>query len=127
MSRKDTVMIRRLASRMRASLGRLTSPDGVVVLTVVALVLTFVTFIVLAGGVSLARVRQIGRMLAARRMGQAGARLHSQLVMLFGVVAVAPTLMVGALSALFFHYGVEIWFSNRVNTALSEARSVAAG
>nr|WP_326831358.1 ATP-binding protein [Bombella favorum] len=142
--------IRRLAGKIRASIGRLTSPDGVVVLTVIALVLTFVTFIVLAGGVSLARVpraqallflldfitllliaaagvRQIGRMLAERRMGQAGARLHSQLVMLFGVVAVAPALMVGALSALFFHYGVEIWFSNRVNTALSEARSVAAG
>ncbi|MCX5620059.1 sensor histidine kinase NtrY-like [Bombella pollinis] len=143
-------MRRFFSGKMRASLWRLTSPNGMVVLTVVALVLTFVTFIVLAGGVSLARVpraqallflldfitimligaaavRQIGRMLAERRMGQAGARLHTQLVMLFGVVAVAPALMVGVLSALFFHYGVEIWFSNRVNNALSEARSVAAG
>ncbi|WP_236646533.1 sensor histidine kinase NtrY-like [Aristophania vespae] len=131
-------------------LTRLTSAHGIVWLTVIALLLTFITFVVLAGGVSFmhlpqlqaalflldfviilligaASVRQIGHMLAERRMGLAGARLHTRLVTLFGVVAVAPTLMLGAFAALFFHYGVEIWFSNRVNTALSEARSVAAG
>ncbi len=142
--------MRYVSEKVRGFAGRLTSPNGVVLLTIVALLLTFVTFTVLAGGVSLAKVpraqallfladfitlmligaagvRQVGRMLAERRMGQAGARLHTRLVTLFGVVAVAPALMVGVLSALFFHYGVEIWFSNRVNNALSEARSVAAG
>lgn len=136
--------------RVRRFLARLTSADGVVSLTVVALFLAFITFGVLAGGMSVAylpqvqallflvdfitlmligaaAICQIGRMQAERRMGLAGARLHTRLVTLFGVIAVAPTLMIGALSALFFHYGVEIWFSNRVNTALSEARSVAAG
>nr|WP_202405298.1 PAS domain-containing sensor histidine kinase [Saccharibacter sp. 17.LH.SD] len=128
----------------------MTSADGVVLLTVVALFLAFITFGVLAGGMSVAyfpqvqavlflldfitlmliaaaAIAQIGRMQAERRMGLAGARLHVRLVTLFGIIAVAPTVMVGALSALFFHYGVEIWFSNRVNTALSEARYVAAG
>ncbi|MDF7673608.1 PAS domain-containing sensor histidine kinase [Acetobacteraceae bacterium ESL0709] len=108
------------------------------------------TFVVLAGGVQAthlpqlqailflldfvallligaASIRQFGHMLAERRMGLAGARLHTRLVTLFGVVAVAPTLMLGALAALFFHFGVEIWFSTRVNTALTEAQSVAAG
>jgi len=115
-----------------------------------ALVLAFATFVVLSGGMSLAHrpqvqaivflldfimlmliaaaaVVQIGRMLAERRLGLAGARLHVRLITLFGIVAVAPTIVVGAVATLFFHYGVEIWFSNRVNNALNEARSVAVG
>ncbi|QDH25955.1 HAMP domain-containing protein [Neokomagataea tanensis] len=115
-----------------------------------ALILAFMTFVVLAGGLSIthrpviqamiflldflmlmligaAAVSQVGRMLAERRLGFAGARLHARLITLFGIVAVAPTIVVGAVATLFFHYGVEIWFSNRVNNALSEARSVAAG
>ncbi|MFT8958361.1 MAG: two-component sensor histidine kinase, partial [Gluconobacter oxydans] len=115
-----------------------------------ALVLAFATFVVLSGGMSLAHrpqvqaivflldfimlmliaaaaVVQIGRMLAERRLGLAGARLHVRLITLFGIVAVAPTIVVGAVATLFFHYGVEIWFSNRVNDALNEARSVAVG
>ncbi|MDI6652496.1 PAS domain-containing sensor histidine kinase [Gluconobacter japonicus] len=131
-------------------LRRLTSANGVVLLTVMALILAFATFVVLAGGMSLAHrpqvqaiiflldfimlmlitaagVVQIGRMLAERRLGLAGARLHARLITLFGIVAVAPTIVVGAVAALFFHYGVEIWFSNRVSNALTEARSVAAG
>ncbi|GBQ08632.1 sensor histidine kinase NtrY-like [Saccharibacter floricola] len=142
--------MRRSTRWIRRFLARLVSADGIVSLTVLALFLALTTFWVLASGMSVAHIPQvqallflldfitllligaaaigqIGRMQAERRMGMAGARLHVRLVTLFGVIAVAPTLMVGALSALFFHYGVEIWFSNRVNTALSEARSVAAG
>ena len=135
---------------LRTFLVRLTSANGAVLLTVTALILAFATFVVLAGGMSLAHlpqlqavvflldfimlmlisaaaVVQVGRMVAERRLGLAGARLHVRLITLFGVVAVAPTIVVGAVVALFFHYGVEIWFSNRVNNALTEARSVAAG
>lgn len=144
------LLLRRGFTAISAFLVRLTSARGVVLLTVIALFLAFVTFVVLAGGVPLAHfpqvqavlflfdiitlmligaaaVRQIGRMQAERRVGLAGARLHIRLVTLFGVVAVAPAVMVGAVAVLFFHYGVEIWFSNRVDTALNEARSVAAG
>ncbi|MBS1096972.1 PAS domain-containing sensor histidine kinase [Gluconobacter sphaericus] len=135
---------------LRRLFARLTSANGAVLLTVMALVLAFATFVVLSGGMSLAHrpqvqaivflldfimlmliaaaaVVQIGRMLAERRLGLAGARLHVRLITLFGIVAVAPTIVVGAVATLFFHYGVEIWFSNRVNNALNEARSVAVG
>ncbi|MQR99174.1 sensor histidine kinase NtrY-like [Gluconobacter aidae] len=135
---------------LRRLFARLTSANGAVLLTVMALVLAFATFVVLSGGMSLAHrpqvqaivflldfimlmliaaaaVVQIGRMLAERRLGLAGARLHVRLITLFGIVAVAPTIVVGAVATLFFHYGVEIWFSNRVNDALTEARSVAVG
>lgn len=129
---------------------RLASLNTAAILMVVALGLGFATFVVLAGGMSLAHrpqieatiflldfvvflllaavvIGRVGRMLAERRSGLAGARLHVRLITLFGVVAVAPTVVVGGLAALFFHYGIQIWFSNRVNTALTEAREVAAG
>ncbi len=120
------------------------------VLACAALVLLITTFVVLARGLSFAYrpqiesvvflldfvvllllgaavIMRVGRMLAERRTGLAGARLHVRLITLFGVVAVAPTVVIGGLAALFFHFGIQIWFSNRVNTALTEARDVAAG
>ena len=129
---------------LRTFLVRLTSANGAVLLTVTALILAFATFVVLAGGMSLAHlpqlqavvflldfimlmlisaaaVVQVGRMVAERRLGLAGARLHVRLITSFGVVAVAPTSVVGALAVLFFHYGVGIWFSNRVHNALTDA------
>lgn len=131
-------------------LARAATANAAILLAIVALFLCFVTFVILAGGLSFAHQPQIeasvflldfvvllllatvvlirvGRMLAERRTGLAGARLHVRLITLFGVVAVAPTVVVGALAALFFHYGIQIWFSARVHTALTEAREVAAG
>ncbi|CAI9120190.1 sensor histidine kinase NtrY-like [Brytella acorum] len=131
-------------------LARVASMNTALMLVIVALCLGFVTFVVLAGGMSLAHRPQVeatiflfdfivlmclaavvtgrvGRMLGERRSGLAGASLHLRLITLFGVVAIAPTVVVGVLAALFFHFGIQIWFSNRVNTALTEARAVAAG
>lgn len=56
---------------------------------------------------------------------RAGSRLHTKLVVLLGFLAVIPTIFVAAFSAVFFNLGVEAWFSERVNTALSESRTVA--
>jgi len=44
---------------------------------------------------------------------------------LFSLVAVTPTIIVAIFSFLFFTYGVESWFSERVRTALSESQAVA--
>lgn len=133
--------------RLMARVGTL---NTAILLIVVALILGFATFVLLAGGFSFAHrpqvdatvflldfivlmllgavvIIRVGRMLAERRSGLAGARLHVRLITLFGIVAVAPAVVIGALAALFFHFGIQIWFSNRVNTALSEARDVAAG
>jgi len=131
-------------------LARVSTLNVAILLVILGLVLGFTTFVALAGGVSIAHHPQlqavvfgldfvvlalltlvvfgrVGRMLADRRRGLAGARLHVRLITLFGIVAVAPTVVVGALAALFFHFGIQIWFSARVNTALSEARQAAAG
>jgi two-component system, NtrC family, nitrogen regulation sensor histidine kinase NtrY len=60
-----------------------------------------------------------------RRRGLAGSRLHVRLVVLFSLVAVTPTIIVAVFSYLFFSFGIEAWFSERVRTALLESQAVA--
>ena len=62
---------------------------------------------------------------AERRRGLAGSRLHVRLVVLFGLVAVIPTIIVAIFSYLFFSFGVQAWFSERSATARPESLAVA--
>jgi two-component system nitrogen regulation sensor histidine kinase NtrY len=62
---------------------------------------------------------------AERRRGLAGSRLQIRLVVLFGLIAVIPTIIVAIFSYLFFTYGVESWFSERVRTAIANSLAVA--
>jgi two-component system, NtrC family, nitrogen regulation sensor histidine kinase NtrY len=64
---------------------------------------------------------------AQRRRNLAGSRLHVRLVALFSLVAVTPTIIVAVFSFLFFTFGVQSWFSERVRTALSGSLAVAEG
>src|SRR3546814_16768681 len=45
--------------------------------------------------------------------------------MLFSVVAIVPTIVIATFSVLFFHFGLQGWFSDRVRTALGESLAVA--
>ena len=62
---------------------------------------------------------------AERRRGLAGSRLQIRLVVLFSLIAVTPTIIVAIFSYLFFSYGVELWFSDKVRTAISNSLAVA--
>ena len=117
-------------------------------LAVVALVLGVATFAVLSGGTPLgptgpgqvvgiilanlavllllaaSLVARVVRMWAERRQGSAGSRLHVRLVLLFGVVAVGPSILVAGFAAVFFNLGIQAWFSDRVRDTL-EASLVA--
>ena len=62
---------------------------------------------------------------AERRRGLAGSRLQIRLVVLFSLIAVMPTIIVAGFSYLFFSFGVEAWFSERVRTAITESLAVA--
>ncbi len=62
---------------------------------------------------------------AERRRGLAGSRLQIRLVVLFSLIAVLPTIIVAVFSYLFFSFGVESWFSDRVRTAITESLAVA--
>ncbi len=59
-----------------------------------------------------------------RRRGQAGAGLHVRLVMLFSLVAVTPAILVAVFSALFINYGLQVWFSERISTAINQSLTV---
>jgi two-component system, NtrC family, nitrogen regulation sensor histidine kinase NtrY len=62
---------------------------------------------------------------AGRRRGLAGSRLQVRLVVLFSLIAVLPTIIVAVFSYLFFSFGMESWFSDKVRTAISESVEVA--
>lgn len=69
--------------------------------------------------------RRIYVLVAKRRRNQAGSRLHIRVVSVFTMLAAAPALLVAMFAAVFFYFGVEAWFSERVSTALQESQQVA--
>src|SRR5213079_300522 len=60
---------------------------------------------------------------APPRLG--GVAVQVRLVGLFSLIAVLPTIIVAVFSYLFFSFGVESWFSDKVRTAISESVAVA--
>jgi len=68
---------------------------------------------------------RLARLWAERRRGLAGSGLHARLVVLFGLVAVTPAILVTIFAGLFLNFGLESWFSDRVRTALAASQAVA--
>ena len=101
---------------------RSSSPFGPDPGTVAVLLLVDLVLLLLLGALVSSRLVQLW---IARRQGSAGTRLHTRLVALFSVVAVAPAIVVGIFSVLFFDLGVQAWFSDRVRTALEASTAVA--
>ncbi|WP_085783502.1 sensor histidine kinase NtrY-like [Candidatus Nucleicultrix amoebiphila] len=69
--------------------------------------------------------RRLVKVWVERREGQAGAKLHVRLVVIFSLLTALPTILVALFSAVFFNVGVQSWFSHRVKTALDESSAVA--
>ena len=68
--------------------------------------------------------RRLVLLWASRRRGLAGARLHARLVLLFGLIAVIPTVVVSVFSTTFLDYGLNTWFGERVRSAIESSISV---
>ncbi|WP_374374301.1 ATP-binding protein [Dongia sp.] len=60
-----------------------------------------------------------------RRKGLAGARLHARMVLMFGLIAVVPTVIVSVFSVAFLNYGLDAWFSQRIKNAVESSLNVA--
>lgn len=90
--------------------------------TVLALLYLDAVLLLLLGVVVARRVVSIW---AERRSGKAGSVLHTRLILMFGLVAAAPAILVAIFSALFLNFGIQTWFSERVSTALEAANIVA--
>ena len=131
-------------SRMGRIMDLLLGKVVTLVLAAVALVLAIGTFVLLSGGApitlrpnlvfvailaSAAVLLLLGAVLAGRltrvwverRRGSAGSRLHVRLVLMFGVVAVTPSIVVAVFAAAFFNLGIQSWFDDRIRTALDSS------
>ncbi len=69
--------------------------------------------------------RRIVSVWSGRKRGIAGSRLHIRFVYVFSILVAIPTIIMTIFSALFFHYGIQAWFSQRVQTAINESQAVA--
>ncbi|MBC8158841.1 MAG: HAMP domain-containing protein, partial [Alphaproteobacteria bacterium] len=65
------------------------------------------------------------RLWGEKKRGQAGSGLHARLVVLFGLVAVTPAILVAVFAGLFLNFALESWFSERVSTAVDASQVVA--
>ena len=131
-------------SRMGRVMDILLGKVVTLVLAAVALVLAIGTFWLLSGGApitlrpnlvfvavlaSAAVLLLLGAVLAGRltrvwverRRGSAGSRLHVRLVLMFGVVAVTPSIVVAVFAAAFFNLGIQSWFDDRIRNALDSS------
>ncbi len=68
---------------------------------------------------------RIARLVATRRSGRAGAKLHVRLVTWFSVIAVVPVILVAVFAAVTLNLGLDQMFSGRVKEALGSAVNVA--
>ncbi len=80
--------------------------------------------IILIGLVSLVAYKIVG-LWSGRKRGLAGSHLQVRLVYTFSLLAALPVIIMTVFSAVFFHYGVQTWFSQRVQTAVNESQAVA--
>ncbi len=71
-------------------------------------------------------VRQVIELWSKGRKGAAAAtRLHRRIITLFSVIAIIPTIIMAVFSVLFFEFGLQSWFSEKVQTVLDSSESVA--
>ena len=69
--------------------------------------------------------QRIAGLWSGRRRGQAGSKLHVRLVFIFSLLALTPAIIMTIFSALFFHYGVQSWFSDKIHNAISQSEAFA--
>jgi two-component system, NtrC family, nitrogen regulation sensor histidine kinase NtrY len=69
----------------------------------------------------------VTRVIQEHKRGAAGARLHVQLMVMFGLVAALPAIVLAVFATVFFNFGIQAWFNQRVQTALAESSQVAQG
>lgn len=72
-------------------------------------------------------VRRAYALWGAMRQGSVGSRLQTRIIVMASLVAIVPTIMVAIFSILFFNYGIQAWFDQRVRTALEASTRVAEG
>lgn len=87
-----------------------------------AILLADFIYVLLVAALVLGRVAQ---MIAARRARSAGSRLHLRLTGVFVMLALVPTVCVAVFATLTVNFGLEGWFSDRVQRVLGTSLAAA--
>jgi two-component system, NtrC family, nitrogen regulation sensor histidine kinase NtrY len=69
--------------------------------------------------------REVWQVMAARRSGRAGARLHVRIVGLFSIIAAAPAILVAIVASVTLDRGLDRLFSTRTRAAIENSLIVA--
>ena len=69
--------------------------------------------------------RRIVRIIAARRSRSAGSKLHMRLSTVFSVIALIPTVLVAIFATVTLNFGLEGWFSTRVQQVVGNSLAAA--
>ena len=70
-------------------------------------------------------LQRVARMIAARRARSAGSRLHLRLTGVFTAVALVPTVLVAVFATITVNFGLEGWFSDRVQRVVGTSLAAA--
>ncbi len=86
--------------------------------------------LVLLLALALLNIRRVLAVLKSNKSNEkqkkaAGVRIQTRLVMIFGFLALMPALLMAVFSVLFFQYGIQSWFNERVKSAVGNANAVA--
>ncbi len=76
-------------------------------------------------GIATLVLQRVAQMVAARRARSAGSRLHLRLTGVFALVALIPTVLVAVFATLTVNFGLEGWFSDRVQRVLGSSLAAA--
>lgn len=98
------------------------APLGIKPKRVWTLLIINVGLLMLIVGIFAAR---IFRLWTAIQSDGSRSRLQKRILILFSIVAITPTIIVSVFSALFFNVGIQTWFNDRVQTAVTESLAVA--
>ena len=113
-----SVILSGLATYFVLSSGMIAKSTGTVLV-----LLNIDIFLVLTLGILL--IRRIAHIRTDKLTGQSGSKLHVRIAILFGFVAITPSILMMIFAVLFFSLGVESWFSQRVRTAIIDSSEVA--
>lgn len=70
-------------------------------------------------------VREVVRLLSARRKGRAAARLHIRIVGLFALVAAVPAVLVAVVASITLDLGLDRWFEQRTRQIVGSSIDIA--
>ncbi len=69
--------------------------------------------------------KKVASLWVENKQGIAGSKIHARLVFMFSLLAATPAVIMAVFSVLFFYFGIQSWFNDRVSTAVNESMTVA--